>query len=135
MKNSTDRKARNLILQAYLLGGTFAVCLTGLYQDILGKERYIALVNEHWINLHWAVWIPLLLLILFFVVRVGVKQAALIENLSKTWRVTINIFNIFIGSDEPTPETPESAETSDEAPSDEAPSAEAADTTEAPNVH
>ena len=37
-------------------GAITAMCSLQLYQDILGKERYIAAVQSGWLNTSWWMW-------------------------------------------------------------------------------
>ncbi len=40
-------------LRAFWIGFTTAVALIGLMQDVLGKQRYISLVESYWIDSRW----------------------------------------------------------------------------------
>ena len=47
-------------MYAYLIGFAAAMVAMLFIQDYHGKEAYIALVEEHWVEMHWAWWlIPL----------------------------------------------------------------------------
>ena len=36
-------------LGGFSMGSMFAACMLSLHQDMLGKERYLALASEHWL--------------------------------------------------------------------------------------
>jgi len=46
---------------AFWLGVLFNTFIMLFLQDYRGKEAYIAYVAENWTNIHWAVWIPLII--------------------------------------------------------------------------
>jgi len=41
----------------YWLGFFIAICLHGFVEDILGKERYLKLVEDGWVNTPWWIWL------------------------------------------------------------------------------
>lgn len=45
-------------------GVTFAVACLCLLQELLGQARYLALVEHHWIDIHWIVWVAVVVLAL-----------------------------------------------------------------------
>ncbi len=46
----------------FWFGVVFYLCVDALYQDFLGKEAYLKLIQASWINIPWQIWlIPMIL--------------------------------------------------------------------------
>jgi hypothetical protein len=41
----------------YWLGFFVAICLHGFTEDVLGKDRYLLLVQDGWVNTPWWIWL------------------------------------------------------------------------------
>lgn len=49
-----------IVIKSFLMG-FFAHAFTSMFfQDWYGLEKYIQLARLHWMDIHWAWWLPLL---------------------------------------------------------------------------
>lgn len=65
-------KPRTMIWGAFLAGLGTAFGIICLIQDWLGLEAYLHYVQNNWVNIHWAVWVPVIswnLYILYFIIK------------------------------------------------------------------
>ena len=51
-------KAIKLVQRSFWLGFIFHSLLTLFIQDWMGLEYYSKYAAEHWMDIHWAVWLP-----------------------------------------------------------------------------
>jgi len=49
----------------FWFGVVFYLCVDGLYQDFLGKEVYLNLIQTSWVNIPWQIWFIPMILILY----------------------------------------------------------------------
>ena len=53
-------------------GALFYACITSLYQDIYGKGRYLAMVEDYWVDA-W-ITVPLAIVVMILVVSIWHKD-------------------------------------------------------------
>lgn len=56
------RTPRRLLTRSFWCGFFVHAFFTLFVQDWMGLERYVASVREHWVNISWLVWVPLIVL-------------------------------------------------------------------------
>ncbi|NIQ78336.1 MAG: hypothetical protein GTN93_09630 [Anaerolineae bacterium] len=72
-------KAPTEVTIAFFLGMMFQLCLVCLHQDWLGLEGYIAYIESlrherGWLHIPWWVWPPIMIVIMFLLVRLQAKR-------------------------------------------------------------
>lgn len=53
------------VMSGYLLGAAF----TSLYQDFLGREKYIQMVEAHWVDSSFSVPVALLMIVVAVILQ------------------------------------------------------------------
>lgn len=62
-------KPSQMLWRAFWAGYVFHATSTLFAQDLIGKEAYLKRIQDHWWDIHWAWWIPLILFCLFYMYR------------------------------------------------------------------
>lgn len=62
-ENDMKRRIYKFFNAGFWAGFIMAIMGTGLYQDFIGKEAYLNLVTNNWVDIAWYLWlIPIIIL-------------------------------------------------------------------------
>jgi len=76
-----DKYITILVFEFVLAGYLISVACSSLIQDFMGKEKWIAIISEHWINPLYTV--PLALLMLFWTAGIITNARKNLDNVIK----------------------------------------------------
>lgn len=71
IKKRFEQTPNRRISNAYWLGSFQMMIFMGFFQDMKGQEGYIEFLNNNWMEMHWAWWIAMWLVVAFLFVRNG----------------------------------------------------------------
>jgi len=60
--------------QSFLIGSVVTTLVIAMTQDVMGKEKYIELVNTNWLEAPWFVWIPPILMLIALHTKIVAKE-------------------------------------------------------------
>ena len=70
---------------------TCGACML-LYQDFIGKEEYLVLLDKHWVDIYWMVWLPIMVsAIAFYLIGVKRTKQELLWAKLKNEEVLVNV--------------------------------------------
>lgn len=77
MKNDTLAKGQLLVRSAMtrtFWAGVFAhAFIVMFYQDLIGKEEYLSMVEDRWVDLHWSLGLALAAVCVWYYNKVKVR--------------------------------------------------------------
>ena len=79
--NDVLKEVRRKFLIAFYLGVATFATLMCLFQNYIGKDKYIELVDSGWINIPWEIWIAVLFFIGIRVILFFRREAFIINQL------------------------------------------------------
>lgn len=46
-----------IVRRSFWCGAVYVYCLWNMFQDAIGKEKYMQYVDEKWVNTSWIMWL------------------------------------------------------------------------------